>query len=367
MTPVAHLVEPGGRGGIYHHAASLTRCLYDSGVEVVLHTAADAEDVPLPVAATPCFWRFSSVRPRALRRALFVAGWLGRGVPSCLAAVSDGAVLHIEGRFKPILLVPLVLGARLRRCTLTFNPHTTFGRNSSAAEEATVRWIARRADAVFALCHRDVAEIESWGARAVLMPFLTTTPVPDPELVEHWRRRWRRDAARPVVLVAGQIRADKGPDLLVRAAALLEERPVVAMVGEDLGAASTAKTLADALGVTLVVDEGYQPFDRFVAAIAGADVVACPYRVASQSSVLVTARSLGRPTVATAVGGLPELADVVVPPDDPPALAGGIAQALRRMSPTPAPEAHEPEKDAIRPFLEAVGFASERAPSSDSA
>jgi glycosyltransferase involved in cell wall biosynthesis len=108
--------------------------------------------------------------------------------------------------------------------------------------------------------------------------------------------------------------------------------------------------------VSLVVDEGYLPLDRFVAAVAAADVVACPYRVGSQSAVLALAHALGRPTVATDVGGLPELASVVVEPEDPAALAQGIEEALRT---TTVPPVRRPPAEALAPFLAASGLRAE--------
>ncbi len=356
VSGVVHIVEPGGRGGVFQHAVSLAEHLTRLGLEVVVHTAADAEALPGQVPRRPCFWRFPSVRPKLLRQSLFVAGWLVRGVPSCLVPVSPGDVVHIEGRFKPVLLIPLVQAARFRRCTLTFTPHTTSSRAGRASEDVIARWVARQADAVVALSEYDRRRVEAWGVTAVPMPLLVSAPSPAPALVADWRQRWGAEAGRPVVLLAGQLRADKGPDLLVRAVASMGGRAVVAMAGEDLGAVREVRKLAAELGVSLVVDEGYLPLDRFVAAVAAADVVACPYRVGGQSAVLALAHALGRPTVATNVGGLPELASVVVEPEDPAALAQGIEEALRT---TTVPPVRRPPAEALAPFLAASGLRAE--------
>jgi glycosyltransferase involved in cell wall biosynthesis len=140
------------------------------------------------------------------------------------------------------------------------------------------------------------------------------------------------------VLLAGQMRADKGLDVAVRAVAAAgngNDRLLLALVGEDLGALSPTRRLAEELGVTVVWDEGYQPLDRFVAALAAADVVVCPYPVASQSGVLALAHALGRPSVVTDVGGLAELGTVTVPSGDPAALATGLRRALCGAPPEP--------------------------------
>jgi glycosyltransferase involved in cell wall biosynthesis len=347
-----HIVEPGGRGGVYHHAVSLAEALRQAGVPVVLHTAADAEQLPARVDRRPCLWRFPRVRPKPVRRALLVVGWLARGVPSCLAGTAPGDLVHVEGKFKPVLLVPLVVGARLRRANVIFSPHTTYSRDGRRWPERVVRWLARRADFVLAFSDHDLGQIEGWGARALRVALLPPPVAVHPDLVAWWRSRWGSDDGRPVVLFAGQIRADKRLDLLVRAAACTGKPVVVAVVGEDEGALPAARALGDELGVRVVVDEGYQSLDRFAAAVAAADLVACPYRVASMSAVLVLARSLGRRTVVTDVGGLPEAGTVVAGGEDPVALAAAIDRALR----APAPPRREPSLDDIRPYVEGLGL-----------
>lgn len=340
MTATVHVVEPGGRGGVYQHAASLAAKLAQAGTSVVLYTAVDAEKIPevtSRVTRRACFWRFRALRPAVVRKAAVAAGWVLVGVPRCLRRVRRGDVVHVEGRFRPVLLLPLLLGARLRRARVAFTPHTTFSRWGRAGEERLVRWMARRADVVLAFCERDRRRIESWGATTVPVPMIFTPPPADLHLVAEWRHRWAVPGGDPVVLFAGQFRADKGPDLLVRAAAHWNGRIVVALVGEDLGALRPVRKVAAELDVPLRVTEGYQPIEQFVAALHAADVVVCPYRVSSQSGVLAMASAMGLRTVATDVGGLPELATVVVPADDPAALAEGVARALQHDRPPPPP------------------------------
>jgi glycosyltransferase involved in cell wall biosynthesis len=64
-----------------------------------------------------------------------------------------------------------------------------------------------------------------------------------------------------------------------------------------------------------------------------ASVVVFPYRAIYQSGVLQVAYVFGRPVVATAVGGLPDVVEdggtgYLVPPDNPGALADGIVRVL---------------------------------------
>ena len=78
----------------------------------------------------------------------------------------------------------------------------------------------------------------------------------------------------------------------------------------------------------------FTPTEEFVGAMVRADVVVLPYRRIDQSGVLFAALALGRPLVATRVGGFAEVveqhgAGLVVPPEDPAALAAALIEVLR--------------------------------------
>src|SRR5690606_26060288 len=67
-----------------------------------------------------------------------------------------------------------------------------------------------------------------------------------------------------------------------------------------------------------------------------ADLVALPYREVDQSGVLYTALAFGKPIVASAVGGFPEVERAgdggtlrLVPPGDPEALAAALRELIR--------------------------------------
>ena len=65
-----HIVEAGGRGGVYQHAVAVAEALAHHGEQVVLHTADDAELLPGPeVQVCRCVrWYHDSGGP--LRRAV---------------------------------------------------------------------------------------------------------------------------------------------------------------------------------------------------------------------------------------------------------------------------------------------------------
>lgn len=134
------------------------------------------------------------------------------------------------------------------------------------------------------------------------------------------------------LLMFGRIFAYKGLTTLLRAESLLADgwpalRVTIAGRGDD------PMQRRDLMGAP----DRYDIRHRFIedAEVAqlflDADVVVLPYTEASQSGVLLLAAAFGKPVIVTDVGELratvePAGIGLVVPPDDPPALAAAIAR-----------------------------------------
>ncbi len=78
----------------------------------------------------------------------------------------------------------------------------------------------------------------------------------------------------------------------------------------------------------------YIPLNEIPHIFRRADLVVLPYNQVSQSGVILSAYSFGKPVVATSVGGMPELVQegktgFLVPPDNPLALAKAVAGLLK--------------------------------------
>mgnify|MGYP000028121702 FL=1 len=154
------------------------------------------------------------------------------------------------------------------------------------------------------------------------------------------RYTWRGGAApaagktgRPfTVLFFGRVFAYKGLEDLVRAEALLagrDLRVIVAGRGDDPFA------LRDRMGDATRYDirNRFIPDGEVSDVFDEADVVALPYREASQSGVLAIAAAFGKPAIVTDVGELGGTieasgAGLVVPPRNPAKLAEAIATLM---------------------------------------
>ncbi|MFC1641566.1 glycosyltransferase [Myxococcota bacterium] len=152
------------------------------------------------------------------------------------------------------------------------------------------------------------------------------------------RSRLTLPLGRPIVLYVGNLEPVKGPDILLEAFARLvaqsPEPPLLVMVGGG----SLEPALAEGVrrrGLTPHVRlAGKRTHDEVPDWLKAADVLCLPSRMEGCPNVVIEAFASGRPVVATAVGGVPELLEdkrgILVPAEDPDALSLGLAEALDR-------------------------------------
>ena len=147
----------------------------------------------------------------------------------------------------------------------------------------------------------------------------------------------------PVVAALGRLTEQKGFDVLVEAVRLLVADAVrlqVLLGGEGRERAALERQAA---GLP-VAFAGFQSAPR--ALLASADLFALPSRVEALPLVLVEAVSAGLPAVATDVGDVREALGevaVVVPPEDP----GALATALGHLLHDPAERSRRGEAGAV--------------------
>jgi glycosyltransferase involved in cell wall biosynthesis len=134
----------------------------------------------------------------------------------------------------------------------------------------------------------------------------------------------------PVLLGLGRLHPNKAFDVLIRALARLPgAQAVIAGEGPERAA---LEALARDLGVA---DRLRLPGWRgdVASLLAAADVFVCSSRQEPLGNMVIEAWSARRPVIAAAIGGPAELIEarrtgLLVPPDDPAALAKAIGQAL---------------------------------------
>lgn len=198
----------------------------------------------------------------------------------------------------------------------------------SAADEAELR----------GLLHLDELGGVTEAPHRVYRGFLPLFALGEPEDRAAARAKLGLTDVEDVILFFGFVRPYKGLDLLLEAwPEVLRARPgaKLVVVGEFWEPVAQFKARAETLGVldSLRIVDRYVPEAALGTYFGAADLLALPYRSATGSAVLPLALHHGLPVVATAVGGLPEAlasgaCGVLVPPEDPSALATAITQVL---------------------------------------
>lgn len=146
-----------------------------------------------------------------------------------------------------------------------------------------------------------------------------------------------------IVLMYGSLRPSKGAVDLIDAFARLAQsdmgvnptRLIVAgYPSREFDTAALVSRIRDCrIADRVTLDFRYLEMGELGALVARADVVVFPYRSATASGALSLAQTLGRPAVATAVGGLADaiqdgVTGWLVPPQDPAAMAARLAAVL---------------------------------------
>jgi glycosyltransferase involved in cell wall biosynthesis len=142
----------------------------------------------------------------------------------------------------------------------------------------------------------------------------------------------------PVVLFFGQIRENKGLDIMIEALPLVVGKiPNVKLqvVGFPVVNMKSYYDMARSLGIMSHIDFrlGYVEENEIPAYFESASVVALPYKTIGQSGVAVAACTFGKAIVATRCGGLVELVEeakngILVPVGDSASLAEAISKIL---------------------------------------
>jgi len=215
--------------------------------------------------------------------------------------------------------VPLVVGLHDRFPEACYRADAMVARNLRAAG-----WVTA--------CSRAVLETARYHLPA-LIPISSVIhnalPMPDEQAV-------RPDGAVRRLAYVGRLVRQKGVDVLIAAMKLLGDRfPALnlAIAGDgDVRPALEAQAVQLGLG-TRIVFVGTLSHDAVYPFLAEADLVVMPSRIESFGLVALEAAQMARPIVASAVDGLPEVIDdgqtgLLVPPDDPAALAQAIAALL---------------------------------------
>lgn len=301
-----NIVEVGGEGGVYQHVLGAAKHgTYAPWDTVILHTSRDAESCPdIPGLEYHRCMRWQRSGPRGWRRLITVFWALFVLLPHFFwTSWSRRGDWEIQGQFGRGLYILFVLIPKLARRRTWFAPHNSFLRHGGFWEAPILRITTSAATTTIVYVSSEATRFPA--ARAIEHRVLWQyAPEADKELLEAWRLRLA--GQMPVVLFAGQLRIDKNPLLLLDAVNRLAFPVFLIFAGQNKGAAELIREASLHPQHRLVVEDRYLDLAELVGVMQVADVVVCPYQVASQSGIVALATQLGRPVIVSSAGGLSE-------------------------------------------------------------
>jgi glycosyltransferase involved in cell wall biosynthesis len=350
------LIDPSGYSRPYDH--ELARSLAARGHRVTLWTAAfvhGAAPAPAGYRVVEHFYRRSNrlrvgARLRGPAKAAeHVAGLAGLG----RALARDRPdVVHLQWAVLRPLDRRFYRRLAAAGTPVVFTAHDPLPNVGGAARRRSAAATARSFARV--ICHSD------WGRRALVDR--CGVPSGRVRVIPHGALRYLLDepavaapvqASGPLAALPGILRPYKGADVLVRA------WPAVRDLVPGASLVIAGRAMMDIAGLG-TAGPGVEIVNRFLsdaelaALLRRADVVVLPYRRIDSSGVLFAALAFGRALVLSDVGSFRELHDehgvgVLVPPDDPAALATAVAGVLEDGDARRALEAAS-ERAASGPF-----------------
>lgn len=326
------------RGGIAHFLAALARTLTarDHAVdattfrrqypEVLFPGTTQFDEGPPPEGVPQAARLLDSLHPLTWRR-------------TARRIAADGTDVVVFMYWMPFLAPALGTVARLlkrRGVTVLAVVHNAIPHERRPGDLVLGRYALGACDGLIVMSEKVRADLDRLGVSAAVqtVPHPVYSGFGEPVPRDEARARLGLSASGPVFLFFGFIRRYKGLHVLLDAWRTVhrqvpEARLVVA--GEFYADAEALRAQAADFGDAVRFDAGYIPDAQVGLYFSAADAVVQPYVAATQSGVAQIAFHFGRPVVTTDVGGLAEVvpdgeAGLVVPPDDPAALAAALVR-----------------------------------------
>lgn len=309
---------------------------------------------------------------QALRRLGRLGRWLvpvGQMliVPWRLArATRDADLIHVHlasfwGFYLPMFVVALVRRGRHLPVVATY--HGGMAEQFVGAQRRRVQALLRHIDVLLTPAGVIGAVFAELGLHPLVMPNVVGL---DTASLRRAGPLNVTDQSAPLLLWIKRFDATGNPLLMVRAYALVRQHTPQArllMIGEGPRLAE-AQALATELAAP-VEFIGRVSHEELLPIYAAADLFVSSSAIDIQPNTLLEASAAGLPIVATAVGGIPEMLHdgrdaLLVPPDDPEALADAVQRVLsepslaERLSQAAAVNAQRFTWPAVRPQLAVV-------------
>ena len=354
---------PPMQGGVGDCTNEIAQALAALGTDVRVLTSVRAVGSQRP-ALSPSFLRVNSVEGSAVEVQPIVEQWNWSSLRVIARTIREFApeIAHIQyqtaafGMHPAIDFAPRFLKSLKTKFVTTFHDLRVpyLFPKAGRVREWVTRELARSSDTVVATNDEDHARLPTWRVRHLsLIPIGSNIPTAEPR--DYQTTAWRAQLGvrddETLLCYFGFLKESKGTETLIRALARVANAKLL-MIGGQIGASdptniaylSKIKSLISNLELTDRVQwTDYTPPEIVTANFRSADICVLPYRdgASYRRGTLMAALAHGCAIVtttprvivgATGSSPLPVLRDgancLLVPPDDPRALADAIQRAI---------------------------------------
>lgn len=240
---------------------------------------------------------------------------------------------------------------RIKNCRKLILAHNIVPHEKWPLTRKLLRYAFAPADDILVLSKSCLQDIKAWlPNKVVRKTILGFHPIYSAQQGEISKTN-----IQPGLLFFGLIKDYKGLDTLLEAMPTIRrEIPDIRLqiAGSVYGDEAIYTRQIEDLALSAYVDTDFRYISgsEVSAYFRKADVCILPYKSATQSGVIATAFSYDTPVIASHVGGLSEyiedgITGLLIPPDDPPALAAAVIRFYQQ-------ELLSPMQEAIRNYKE---------------
>ena len=322
MDKKLEIIEPGGFGGVYQHSVALAARVEELFEKVTIHTSKSPEIIiGGAFQICECFNWFRSDK-KYKRKIRFSLYFIFKTWPHLMWKARNSFV-NLQGISIPIMSLIMVIGFRTLRHKVVYTPHNLFARDKGKIAQLILKACIAFSSLIITFSKSDTKYLNDKNIECFPAPlFMPKYPL-DPGRVNLWEKRIRKNG-KITLLMAGQLRLDKGLFDLEELMLNMGESYILAVVGKSTTA--EAEVILNRLKKQdniMVIDE-YLDFADFYTLISISDYVLLPYKLASQSGIIELASSLNVPTISYPVGALWERATYITENPNPQSMAKTI-------------------------------------------
>jgi glycosyltransferase involved in cell wall biosynthesis len=337
------VTEPAGYGGTAYYAYELVKSLKDAGTEVILATSQNCEfqGDTSPFLLSPVFSKYSAAKNKIISAYYYASALIKIWQLSSREKID---LFHL--RWPKLLILDCILikllqsrGVRILTTADNVLPHEMKFYHSLVNRLlyrlCDCMIVHTNFDKTFLKNHWQISEDKIRVVPHGNMNGLVSCLDKDPAVT---RKEMGLKSGDTLFLFFGQIRPYKGLQVLLKGFARCAgdlKKCRLAIVGELKEPWVKYETLIHKLGLDktnqLIVRHGFIPLQEMLSWLSASDAVILPYTKISQSGVAILAASMGKPVIASRVGGVPEIVEhgkdgFLFTPSDEDALAGALIE-----------------------------------------